>query len=295
MKLSIENYLEIRKNLNKISDLEKFQLPRGILHAILVQKKVESVKRKYHLFSAKTKEIFEFWKEKKNFPEWLTLTPVLKVRLLLKAMDFSTKEINKALRNPERLDDELSTVVYNAVSRDFVYSPIAVKLQTILGKIGEKIIDDKLRNLGIEFKTEKELRTHKTPDFYFEEPLELFGKKIRWIESKALFADLKTYDIYFRKQISKYIEIFGDGLVVYWRGCIDVLPASDGSEFDGELKRKLLEMTMTISKAEEVDGSPLRIAEEFIGDYIAKKSFPYNREVVRVLRNMGFKILFEQA
>jgi len=295
MMLSFEDYIELRRNLNRISDFDRFKFPRGILHAILMQKKVESVKRKYHIFSGRTKEILQFWKERKRFPEWLTLTPVLKVRLLLKGMDFTTKQINNALRNPNELEDELSKVVYNAVSRDFVYSPIAAKLQGVLGKIGERIIEEKLKDLGIEFKTEKDLKTQKTPDFFFEEPLELFGRKIRWIESKALFADLRTYELYRKKQISKYQELFGDGIVVYWRGCIKGLPVSDGSEFDGDLKRKLLEMSLFFSKSEEVDGDPLKLAEEFIGDYITRDTFPYNREAVRILRNMGFRVLFRET
>lgn len=293
MMLSIEEYLELRKNLNKVSDFDRFNLPRGILHAILMQKKVENVKRKYHLFSCRTKEILEFWNEKKRFPEWLTLTPVLKVRLLLKAMDFSTKQINKVLRNPNELDEELSKLVYDAVSRDFIYSPIASRLQSVLGKIGEKIIEEKLRSLGIKFKTEKELRMQKTPDFFFDEPLELFGKKIRWIESKALFADLKTFELYMRKQISKYQELFGEGLVVYWRGCLRGLPVSDGSEFDEDLKKKLLEMRLFISKSEEVDEDPLKLAEKFIGEYMTKDTFPYNPEAVRILKNMGFKVFIK--
>ncbi|MDI9610665.1 MAG: TPD domain-containing protein [Archaeoglobaceae archaeon] len=294
MRLSLDEYMLIRKNLNRISDFGKFQIPRGILHAILMQKKVESVKRKYHLFSGRTKEILEFWEEKKRLPEWLTLTPVLKVRLLLKGMQFTTKEINKSLRDPTKLDGELSKLVYEAVSRDFIYSPIAAKLQGVLGKIGERIIEEKLKSLGIKFKTEKELRMQKTPDFYFEEPLDLFGNKLKWIESKALFADLRTYNLYFRKQISKYKELFGDGLVVYWRGSLAGLPVSDGCEFDGKLKRKLLEMTLTASMDEEADGEPLKLAEKFVGEYIDNDLFPYNAEVVRILGNMGFKILIRE-
>ncbi len=286
MRLSIEDYSTLRRNLNRISDLEKFQAPRGIMHAILMQKKVESVKRKYHLFSGRTKEILQYWNEKKRFPEWLTLTPVLKVRLLLKGMDFSTKQINNALRNPKELDEDLAKLVYDAVSKDFIYSPIAAKLQWSLGKMGEKIIEDKLKSLGIEFKTEKELRMQKTPDFFFEEPLEFLGKKIRWIESKALFADL-----YFRKQISKYQELFGNGLVVFWRGSLNGIPVSDGSEFECDLKEKLLEMKLYVSKSNTVDGDPLRLAEKFIEDYISQNVFPYNSEGVRILKNMGFKIL----
>jgi hypothetical protein len=291
MRLSVENYLTLRRNLNRISDLEKFQVPRGVMHAILMQKKVESVKRKYHLFSGRTKEILQYWNERKRLPEWLTLTPVLKVRLLLKGMDFSTKQINKVLRNPNELDEELAKLVYDAVSKDFIYSPIAAKLQWTLGKIGERIIKNKLKSLGIEFKTEKELRMQKTPDFFFEEPLDFLGRRIRWIESKALFADLKTYDLYFRKQISKYQELFGDGLVVFWRGSLTGLPVSDGSEFECDLKNKLLEMKLYVSKSDKVEGDPLKLAEKFIEEYISQDVFPYNSKVIRILRNMGFKIL----
>jgi len=291
MRLSIEDYLTLRRNLNRISDLEKFQVPRGIMHAILMQKKIESVKRKYHLFSGRTKEILQYWVDKKRFPEWLTLTPVLKVRLLLKGMDFSTKQINQTFRNPKELDEELAKLVYDAVSKDFIYSPIAAKLQWLLGRMGEKIIENKLKNLGIEFKTEKELRMQKTPDFFFEEPLDFLGRKIRWIESKALFADLRTYELYFRKQISKYRELFGDGLVIFWRGSLIGLPVSDGSEFDCDLNKKLLEMKLYVSKSNTVEGDPLRLAEKFIEEYISEDVFPYNSEVVRILRNMGFKIL----
>lgn len=291
MKLSINEYSHIRRNLNRISDLDKFNIPRGILHAILVQKKVESVKRKYHLFSGRTKEILEFWMEKRRLPEWLTLTPVLNVRLLLRGMNFTVKEINKSLREPENLDWDLSKLVYDAVSRDFVYSPIAAKLQGVLGKIGEKIIEEKLRSLGVEFKTEKELRMQKTPDFYFEEPLEIFGNNLKWIESKALFADLRTYEIYFKKQISKYRELYGNGLVIFWRGSIAGLPVSDGCEFESELKKKLLEMKVKVSKEEEVDGEPLKLAEKFVDNYMETEVFPYNAEALRILRNMGFKIL----
>lgn len=293
MRISEEYYIEIKRNLNTIADLEKFPLPRGVLHAILMQKKVESVKRKYHLFSCRKEEILEYWKERKRFPSWLSLTPVMKIRLLLKAMDFSSKEINKALREPKNLDSELANLVYMAVSRDFVYSPIAAKLQSVLGKIGERIVKEKLKNLGVSFKTEKEIKMQKTPDFYFDEEIEIFGKKIRWIESKALFADFRTHDLYLKKQISKYKELFGDGIVVYWRGCLEGLEVSDGSEFESELKRKLLEMKITFLKDENVDGEPLKLAEKFVSDFEREEIFPYNRETVRILKNMGFKLLFK--
>lgn len=290
MIISVQNYLLIRKNVNKVSDLNKFKYPRGMIHSILLQKKVENVKRKYHLFAGKEKEILEYWKEKKRFPEWFTLTPVMKVRILLKSMDFSTKEINKALRNPWDLDPELTEIVYKSVSSDFIYSPIAIKLQRILGIIGERIVEEMLNNQGIKFKIEKELKTKKTPDFFFEDPVELFGKKIHWIESKALFADHKIYDLYVRKQFLKYKEMFGEGLVIFWRGCLEGINASDGEEFESDLRKKLLEMRIYLQKQEEVDGNALQLAEEFVERFAEEDRFPYNAEVARILKNMGMDV-----
>lgn len=295
MIISAQEYLRIRKDLNRISDLSKFEAPRGVLHAILVQKKVESVKKKYHYFFRRKEEILEYWREKKRFPEWLTLTPVMKVRLLLRAMDFSMREINEALRNPWNLEPELSKIVYKSVSSDFVYSPIATKLQRVLGQIGEKIVEEKLRTMGLNFKTEKELETQKTPDFLFEEPIELFGKKIRWIESKALFADYKIYELYSKKQIIKYKEMFGEGIVIFWRGHLEGIDACNGEEFDGNLRRKLLEMKIYLWREEEVEGNSLQLAEEFVESFAEKDCFSYNAEVVKILRNMGFDLVYSQC
>lgn len=293
MIISPQQYLWIRKNVNKISDLSKFELPRGILHSILIQKKVESVKKKYHFFARRKEEILKHWREEKRFPRWFTLTPVMKVRILLKAMGFSAKEINKALSNPKNLDAELSKIVYESVSLDFVYSPIAIRVQQVLGKIGEKIVEEKLKTLGVDFKVEKEIKLQKTPDFLFDEQIELFGKKIRWIESKALFADHKIYELYVRKQIAKYKEMFGDGLVVFWRGILQGIDASDGEEFESDLRKKLLEMKIYMRREEEVDGDALQIAEEFVKSYAERDRFPYNAEVARILRNMGFDVVEE--
>lgn len=293
MRIPLQLYFQIRRNLNRISDLNKFELPRGVLHSILIQKKVESVKRKYHSFAERKEEILKHWKDEKSFPKWLTLTPVMKVRLLLKAMGFSAKDVNRALSNPWDLDAELSEVVYRSVTSDFVYSPIAIRVQRVLGEIGERIVEEKLRSLGIDFKVEKELKLQKTPDFLFEEPVELFGKKIRWIESKALFADHKIYDFYARKQITKYREMFGEGLVVFWCGVLQGIDASDGEEFDGELKKRLLEMKIYMHRGEEVDGNALQIAENFVKNYAETDRFPYNAEVARILRNMGFEVVEE--
>ncbi len=307
MMLSYEEYLNIRRALRNINDFRKFPYPRGTLLGILQQKKVEYVKKNYNKFYSRLEKIVEYWRTNKRIPRWLTLPPVMRVRLLLKGLGYSAKTINKILRNPDEIDDEkLRKIILNAVKKDYIYSPIAVKLQFSRGKLGESIIDETLKKLGVEFKREHELRKlfSKTPDFYFEEPVEILGKKVKWIESKAMFGDLKVHQTYSRKQYFKYWEMFGDGLIIYWLGCIKGLPADDGCWIRSKLKDALLEMKVFFNGDEnladkingtfvEVEDEPLRAAEKIV-DALSKGyvvTSCNSREVKKILENMGLEVI----
>ncbi len=307
MRIRYDEYLKIRKSLRTLRDIAKLPYPRGMLLSILQQKKVESVKRKYHVFASRLDDIVDYWKRRRSFPRWLTLTPVMKVRLLLKGLGFSAKAINKALRNPEEVDDErLASVIRRAVVRDYVYSPLAAKLQSSKGKLGERMLEEILQEFGVEFKTEKELRGEfsKTPDFYLEEPLILDGNELKWIESKAMFGDPRTHEMYEKKQYSRYRELFGYGIVVYWAGCVEGIEAYDGSRFRN--CHPLLDMRIYLGGSDddaerlecvfvEVDCDDVISAAEKIID-----AFAYGRVVAScsdravgsVLRNVGFDVVY---
>ena len=261
MKIGIEEYKRIRNNLKSLLDLNKLSYPRGMLFTILTQKKVDLIKREYPKVVKRLDEIESYWKTKKMLPRWVRLTPVMKARILMKSLGFTNNEILKALKNPEIIEDEnLSKLVKKAVSTDYIYSPLAVKHQLARGRLGENIIRNWLRNRGIEFKDENEVRkiSKKTPDFYFENEVEINGMKIKWIESKALFGDFKTHWIYSKKQYSQYFNLFGRGFVVYWFGCIDGLNGSilDEDNFRTTMKNALLDMriyfTDSIEKAQKL-------------------------------------------
>ncbi|MEM0503391.1 MAG: hypothetical protein QXT58_01650, partial [Archaeoglobaceae archaeon] len=64
----------------------------------------------------------------------------------------------------------------------------------------------------------------------------------------------------------------------------------DGEEFDIDLRKKLLEMKIYLLKEEESDGNALKLAEEFVKSYAERNRFPYNAEVAKILRNMGFDV-----
>ncbi|WP_202319087.1 TPD domain-containing protein [Archaeoglobus neptunius] len=312
MRVSVNEFWRIRRELRTIRDIGKMQYPRGMLHCILQQKKVESVKRKYHTFADKIPEIVDFWERNKSFPKWLTLPPVMKIRLLMKGMGYSAKTINRALRDPENTveDEQLAEKIKDAVLRDYVYSPIAARLQRARGRLGEMALAYELEKKGLEFKTERDLKGlfRKTPDFYFDEPVEFLGKKLKWIESKALFGDPLSHDLYWRKQYSKYHEMFGEGLVVYWLGCIEGLEVSDGSEFKNGYRNSLLDMLLYITDskdekyAERLDAvfvetnesNSILAAERIVDAYARGRVLAFTdkkREVLRILRNMGFDVV----
>ncbi len=324
MRMSYAEYAEIRRGLRTLRDLSKFPYPRGVLHSILQQKKVDSVKRKYHTFADRIEEIVSFWLDNNAFPKWLTLPPVMKVRLLLKGLGLSVKSINNILRDPEQVErylegekaEKVKEVVRNAVERDYIYSPLAARLQQSRGRLGENILKEELEKLNVSFKTERDLRGvfSKTPDFYFEEPFEFNGSKLRWIESKALFGDPRTHEVYERKQYSRYREMFGEGFVVYWLGCIDTISALDEEAFRNTKKYALLDMRIYVSSsssiaenfAEKLDavfvdvsgldstnfGESMRIADTIIAAYADGRIVTNCEEkVVRLLKNMGFEIV----
>jgi hypothetical protein len=71
------------------------------------------------------------------------------------------------------------------------------------------------------------------------------GKKVKWIESKALFGDPRTHRVYSKKQYLRYKEMFGEGYVVYWFGSVrglgnvNLLP---NNFFSSKLQKALLDM-----------------------------------------------------
>ncbi len=311
--MKLEEFVEIRRNLRNFSDFKKYNYPRGLLFSILSQKRVDFVKRTYQNLLSRLPQIEEEWKRKGRLPKWLRLPPVLRLKFLMKSLGFSDKEIDRHFKNPH---GEFEEMIWKAIYTDYLYSPIAVKIQAARGRVGELIIRDFLESMNIEFKDEKMLRSaKKTPDFYIEDGLKIEGRIIRWIESKALFGDLRLHRLYSKKQYDQYIEIYGDGLIIYWLGKLDDLDSraliKDYTFISHKAKSFLLEMKIFFAdkKAENVAEIFNATVWEWESDEIKSKKFlneildlfqeikgnviitNYNRGVKRVLRNMGFDIV----
>ncbi|ADC64261.1 conserved hypothetical protein [Ferroglobus placidus DSM 10642] len=289
--MKVEDYVKIRNELKRIEDLNKvvrrYGIRRGTAFSILVQKKVSYVRKNYYKFERRAEEILEYWETNKSFPSWLKLPPVMKLRLLFKAMGMSKKRIAKVLKNPEELS-EFEDLIYDAMYRDYVYSPVAAENLAARGKIGEKIVERYLIARGVDFISEKEIRGDKTPDFLIQSELKIGGRKVRWIESKSMFGDVFAYEDNL-KQFEKYSSEFGEGAVIFWHGFLDVLRdkefliISDIGHPSGE-KRFLKDMVVKISDEGEFSWKG---GEEM-------RSGKFVRELIRFFKSCSTSIAAEE-
>ena len=137
-----------------------------------------------------------------------------------------TKEIMKntnLVKNNKRLKEELDEVI----GRDELYTPRSHDKQSAEGNRKEDSIAKWLDGKNVEYFTENDLRAGtvegKTPDFLLMKPIEWHGDEYNWIESKASFGDEYIHRKNHRGQVSDYVELYGQGILVYWYGYLDNL------------------------------------------------------------------------
>jgi len=81
-----------------------------------------------------------------------------------------------------------------------------------------------LLKMNADFIREKDAGNNRiTPDFLLMEKLSIDGRRISWVESKAVFGDSDEHARYMKKQFAPYLHELGEGMVVYWYGCLDSL------------------------------------------------------------------------
>ena len=154
----------------------------------------------------------------------------------------------------------LSLEVREAVAADTMYGPRSDRERHNIGIEYELLLEHTLKNMGIPFETEEQLRkrgTAKTPDVLLSCPIGLKVRKkksphpiqqspsripgmmpekedeyewkiICWIDSKALFGDIETHTNSVLPQVETYVHRFGPGLVLYWFGHAPLSRLGDG-------------------------------------------------------------------
>ncbi len=217
-------------NASNIKSLSKrYGVHEKILTMILNQKIVRGVRQRSHEIKKNSQAIKERWiggDEILFIARELDFPPALISSILLKELGFSDNGKKKAFRDPSLIKEpRLRSEVIKALNEDTIYSPTAHKIQIARGRLGETILSEWLAEKKIEYtaeRIEKEPNT-KTPDFLLHRVLRINDHQVRWIESKASFGDAELHNYYMEKQYSSYLERLGDGMVVYWYGCLETI------------------------------------------------------------------------
>jgi len=218
------------ESLHSHDDVEelskKYGISCGILSSILDQKVVEEVKKSHYRLKNKENKLVSEWNEGSSFLELAkkyNYPPTLISSLILLNIGYKKQEIRNYYKNPNLVQDmRIRRELSESLNADYHFSPRAHRLQEEKGKMGERLISFWLQKKKCEFECEDEMRAvglpGKTPDFLLKKSIKIRDRDVCWIESKALFGELKEHRNYEKKQFLEYSKCYGDGLVVYWFG-----------------------------------------------------------------------------
>lgn len=155
-----------------------------------------------------------------------SIPPAILSRLILqekyKSKNLQKSEFAEMLRCHHLIDDhDLAANVRMCSMNDNQDGIIVDMRRRCLGEEYEVKLKKCARDCGISFFDENDLRRtgfDKTPDLKLVLPCLYKSGIVNWIESKALFGDVKTHKKYLTQQLESYHNRFGPGIVIYWFG-----------------------------------------------------------------------------
>ncbi|SPQ97830.1 unnamed protein product (mitochondrion) [Plasmodiophora brassicae] len=154
----------------------------------------------------------------------IDLAPCLLARIILReTLSMSPKDITQCLREPALVDDErLRNQLVRCVESDEHYSPSSERIRSALGLEYEFVLYESLFNTGVPFDSEDDLRREgrpKTPDVRLRSPIAVRGRIVNWIDSKAMFGDVRTLADC-QNQVRGYVHRYGPGMIIFWFGYV---------------------------------------------------------------------------
>ena len=139
----------------------------------------------------------------------------------------ASKDVTLFIRDPSLLPcRRLSDNVRECVELDWQNSPRAEVTKRTVGLEYEYVLAERLSNAGLAFSTEDKLRGEGkavTPDVKLVVPVSINGHVVHWIDSKAMFGSEETHVRYTEDQYQRYVNRYGDGMVIYWFDFVDHL------------------------------------------------------------------------
>lgn len=166
--------------------------------------------------------------------------PYLLARMLVEELCQvgSRQKVTELMRAPHLIVNlRLRREVTQCIELDEDFSPGADRVARSIGADYERELCLRLRALAVPFEDEDTLRARglpKTPDVRLLVPLGLVdadGKQhlVNWIDSKAMYGTRETYLTEVLPQVTRYVNRFGPGCIVFWYGfcpSIRELPAT---------------------------------------------------------------------
>jgi len=232
-----KQYKYLYNELRFPEDIERVHILSGLdkeLLTIIHTQRLQRVStRKYYVIKGQIPRLKRIWQNGVTITQLAKtydFSPVLMGLLILTANGISRKEFWKIIRGEKPASRRILREMEEACKNDLTYSPQGLEIQKRRGKWGETLLYTWLERFKIKYRVEVELRGRfsKTPDCLLENPLTLGTREIRWIESKANFADRVEFNRNMKRQVIPYLEMFGPGMIVYWFGFIDGLVPPEG-------------------------------------------------------------------
>lgn len=154
------------------------------------------------------------------------VSPVLVAREVLEQNEsVKKKKVSQLLKDLSLIKNErLRNEVSMCLDMDAHAGPHADRTRNVVGLQYEQLLFDKVRNLGLEYLTEDQLRkagSYKTPDVLLQVPIIVLGRIVNWIDSKAKAADVIVMDHDYEDSIRAYVNRLGPGMVIYWNGFVE--------------------------------------------------------------------------
>jgi hypothetical protein len=228
--LTRQEYKELYNELATYEDIHRLQGERGLdrelLLVIYTHRVSRDATRRYYTVLNHVNEMQKEWRQGKSYSDiarkW-RFPPVLIAQMIEKHKNTSRRAFWDGFRRPEEISDpRIRREVVEAMNEDWVYSPRGGEIQRERGIRGEARLHDWLDKFHIPYRTEKDLRGRfsKTPDALLGNLIGLAGHRVQWIESKANFGDDVEIRRNVKKQLVPYVNMFGEGVVVYWYGYV---------------------------------------------------------------------------
>ncbi|MFH0862106.1 MAG: C15orf41 family protein [Candidatus Altiarchaeota archaeon] len=228
-------YRRIYGQLSSRDDIKRLSREEGLdeelLIVILSQKIVRNTKRTYYEIKNKAPSLLGHWMHGKKFTDIASkegFSPVLTASLMLQHTGVSKKQFKNYLNNPETIPDKrLKQEILDAMKEELIYSPEGTRMQWGRGKDVELTVKKWLDLRRVSYVTEYDAKKGeytKTPDFRLEAPIKVQDKWVNWVECKASFGDESEYKRDYGKQLSHYVNLFGQGMVCYWYGYVEDMP-----------------------------------------------------------------------